>query len=641
MGTNFRSGFVSLAGWAGAAAIPGFAARKIHLPGRALPLLGLVLMSCTQPFGTGFFAADSIADATLVANARTGVNNIQWPFADPPPFHSQQFAQFVRNARSTPEVERTIRGALLYLYGTQIRDRPGAQTSLYDHCQPPLKTCESVLLVNNPVGSGYVGAKGLLGDTTIRNVAGEWANTIHFLPDRLGDANGESIIAIQDSNAFVTTGILYPLYFIDEGALPENRRLAEIMRSQAVASLSEYKRGGAYNFWIEVPGETSSTPKTGPLNLPIRPTQQVAEALSGPLYPLWQIYTAGLNVGVETWVRQALDRTVNPYGFDAVFNIPNDADDTATVVAIQKLHSVLQPRDHVSPDVAALRLLTRFRDLARAKRDLRNDWIGNSDSGAFLTWLKDENQDAFSGASSGIIPLGVNNIDCVVNANALFSMALNGGTQWAGFADARQLLVNVVRTRSWTEGCNLYYPQLMMFPYAFTRAYREGRLFNDPGMREAMGILLRDLLGMQESDGSFPGGDDKTRHLSTALAANALLNIGGMIADEEDLFNEYQSAIGKAIRFLVSERQRHHLVFSDANGSRIAAPGGAVGFGWDSGLFFSGSFGDLAHWRSEAYSTAIVLEALVKFSLAYDLDKSTLLSGSRLQLTSYNIEDNG
>jgi len=39
-----------------------------------------------------------------------------------------------------------------------------------------------------------------------------------------------------------------------------------------------------------------------------------------------------------------------------------------------------------------------------------------------------------------------------------------------------------------------------------------------------------------------------------------------------------------------------------------------------SGLFFAASFWDLAHWRSQAFTVAIALEALTKYALAYDLD---------------------
>ncbi|MDZ7602014.1 MAG: hypothetical protein U1A06_11645 [Hoeflea sp.] len=505
-------------------------------------------------------------------------------------------------------MERSIRGALRYLDDTQIRDRPGLHSSLHDYCDPQLRSCARFRA----------------------NVLGEWSSIIYFLPDRLGD--GVTRLSYQDSNAFVTASILFPLYFIDDHRLPENERLATRMRSLAAASLAEYKRGEAYNFWVELNGETSAAFKTGPMNLPIRQVQFGAVLISYPLYPVWKLVSVGLDVGVDAWIRTVLNPVRNPHGFDSVFNIPNDADDTAKVVAIQKLHNVFQPGDRVAPDRAALKSLTRHRDVGRVKGDKRNAGMGSGGTGAFLTWLKDENLETFAAPEEGIIPLGVNNVDCVVNANALFSLALNDARDWPGFDESSKMLAGVARTRAWTNGCALYYPQLMMLPYALSRAYREGSLFSDPSLREAMGILLQDLLEMQRSDGSFPGGKDKTRHLSTALATSALLNIGGAIARDRDLFDAYQAAIAKAVRYLVSSRRQHRLAFSGKAGSPEAVPVDRPAYKWDPGLFFTGSYGDLAHWRSEAYTTAMVLEALVKFELAYDLDQSTLLAGRRLRL---------
>jgi hypothetical protein len=602
-----------------------------------VPLLCLALASCTQPFRFDQVVNVPIDDArhASVLGAQQSDNSLDRVSAVIPDLRNRHDAQSVSKARLSREIDRSIRGALLYLDDTQIRDRVGLHSSLYDYCGPQSDSCEGVQLFNKRDGSGYIERKGY----RVWNRKGEWASTIHYLPDRLGDAEGETKNPVQDSNAFVTTGILFPLYLIDETALPAGERLATRMRTQAVAGLADYKRGDAYSFWAEIAGETSSAPRTGPLNIPIHEVRRIAVLLSYPLYPIIKVYTVGMDVNVETWIRQVLNRRKNPYGFDSAFNIPNDADDTAMVVAIQKLHSLLQPQDNIKPDLSALKVLTRFRDLGRVKHERRNARIGITETGAFLTWLKDENLDVFSAPEKGIIPLGVNNVDCVVNANALFSLALNGAHKWAGFEDARKMLVTIVSARAWTDVCDLYYPQSMMLPYALTRAFREGRLFDDPAMRKSMGIVLRDLLEMQENGGAFPGGKDKTLHLSTALATNALLNIGGVIAHDENLFDEYQSAVAKAIRFLLSGRRHHQLMFS---GNSKSGPDNSVrnsGFKWDSGLFFAGTYGDLAQWRSEAYTTAIVLEALVKFVLAYDLNNSTLLHGRRYQIESYGTHD--
>ncbi|MCB1395432.1 MAG: hypothetical protein H6898_17315 [Rhodobacter sp.] len=600
--------------------------RRAFLHSLAAGVAGLVAVSCSQPSRDpdSVFWREAPQAGTLGGDAAVAV--IQWPHAAPPRLADPRFARFVREARSTPDIGRTIEGALLYLDDTQIRDRPGRHSSLFDYCAPQGETCSSVVL-RNTLTHGYVERDSRPLGISVRNVPGEWANTIHFLPDVLGDAEGEVGVAVQDSNVFVTAGVLYPLYFIDDQRMPPEARPAATMRSLGAASLAGYRRGPAYSFWREIPGETSDVPRTGAPNLPIHSVRRLAAALSGPLFPLWRLVTAGLNVNVEDWVRLVLDDNRNPHGFDAIFNLPNDADDTALVAAIQRLHSRLQPGDRVRPDLGALRVLTRYRDRGRDRHDPRNRAGGAIDTGAFLTWLTDEERDVFSAPEAGVMPLGVNNVDCVVNANALFSLSINGVRDWAGFARARDFLVSAVRSRAWVQSCVLYYPQRMMLPYTLSRAYREGGLSSDPTLRGAMGLMLRDLLTMQESDGAFPGGTDRTRDLSTALATSALLNIGAAVAQENGQFNAYQHALARGIGYLLDHRREYPLGF--------AHPGFAAathGYRWNSGLFFSGSYGDLAHWRSEAYTTAIALEALVKFALAYDVTGDTLLGGARLRI---------
>jgi len=81
----------------------------------------------------------------------------------------------------------------------------------------------------------------------------------------------------------------------------------------------------------------------------------------------------------------------------------------------------------------------------------------------------------------------------------------------------------------------------------------------------------------------------------------------------------------------------HPVLFADTFSLADSGVNTRYGYKWHSGLFFSTSFWDLIHWRSEAYTTAIILEALVKFALAYDMDRATLLQGQRLLVDSYDL----
>jgi hypothetical protein len=607
---------------------------KMRIPIILLLLLltaSLFLVSCSTP--------QEKSDKTPNNKTFKSTSNpfAKYHAADIHPSFDSTYIKNIINSRATPEINQTILGALIYLADTQTLDRPGKHSSMHDFCDTASAGCNSVILINKRQSDSYKERILKLKNFHIRNIIGEWATTVHFLPDKLGSTAGEAKIAIQDSNVFSTAGILYPLYFIDEEALPKSEKFITNIRTSAANSLHLYKRNNSYNFWIESEGETSRFPKTGPLNIPTKVGKNMGILLTGVFNKLWQRFTKNMDVGGEDWVKRVLDKNENPYGFDAAFNIPNDTDDTSTVVAVQKYHSLFHPEESINPDLAALNEITRFVDKERTIIDERDLWTGTHNSGAYLTWLKDENLETFSDPASGIITHGVNNIDCVVNANALFSLALNNAQSWKGFNDAKYLLSRTITEKLWINNkCGLYYPQLMMFPYTISRAYREGGLNDDPVLVNAMGQLLKDILELQYENGAFPGGKDRTHDLPTALAVSAILNIGAETASQHGLLNSYQSSIEKGIQYLISARTLHPVLFPttfalNGNNSDLR-----YGYKWQSGLYFSTSFWDLAHWRSEPYTAAIILEALVKFVIAYDVKHSRLIDGDRLRIQSYD-----
>ena len=71
---------------------------------------------------------------------------------------------------------------------------------------------------------------------------------------------------------------------------------------------------------------------------------------------------------------------------------------------------------------------------------------------------------------------------------------------------------------------------------------------------------------------------------------------------------------------------------SSPSGGRCASSR-ATAYQWSSGLFFSASFQDLAQWRSRAYTAAIVIEALAKYLLGYDIGEGDLRDGRRLTIS--------
>lgn len=537
-------------------------------------------------------------------------------------------------------VVETLTGALATLDDTQVRNRPGRNSAVVDSVEEGDGAAARVIskvpffrkTLKLPVPDS-------LGMT---NRTGEWASTVHFLPKKFG-YRGEDAIAVLDSSLFMTAFVSYPLYFFREtGQAAETGRL-RLMMDLTMKNISGYKRGGAYNFWAVLPGTSSGAPRTGPLNIPVKFTEGLARAYVNPrLAKFWKFFARNLSTPPKDWVVECLDEKANPTGADALFNIPNDSDDTSTAVAMQKLHSLFcDPScQHRRVDREALEDIQNHRDIDRPREDGRDSWKGK-DTGAFLTWLRSEREPVFGAPAQGVVPLGVNNVDCVVNSNVLFSLGLNRMTDLPGYGDCIELLARAVELKAWPRA-GLYYPQNMIFPYCLTRAWRDGEIDSDR-LSGVMGKLLGDLLeearehGIRTGrKGAFPGGEDRADHLSTALGLVSLLNIGRGVAEAGGLAERYDEAVEHAVDFLIAERRERKIEFSDTLGGALSGRGvRSRGYTWNSGLFFSASFWDLAHWRSQAFTVAVVTEALAKYVLAYDLGGVSVARGRKIEITSY------
>ncbi|MBU1105243.1 MAG: hypothetical protein KKB51_01145 [Candidatus Riflebacteria bacterium] len=517
-------------------------------------------------------------------------------------------------------LSQTILGALAFLEDRQVRPRPGKLSCEYDSSDEG-DGCNTLLSFNIPFREniGLPAPKNLVA----RNRSGEWASYIHFMPNKLG-FKGRSPAAVQDSSLFMTAFICYPLFLFDECALaPEQQHISSMLR-QAMQNIQSFKRDTAYNFWAVLPGVRGTAPRTGPFNIPVSQLEFLAKAYLNPKFAkLFAMLAKGQQTPPKYWLEACLDQKNNPTGADALFNIPNDADDTSTAVAIQHFFNQRFPDSGIVPDHAALLQISEYRDVNREHEDGRDGWKGK-DSGAFLTWMKDETKPVFDRPETGIIPMGVNNVDVVVNSNVLFAMALTGSRNLPGYAECTRLIKKAAETHAWPEA-GLYYPQNMIFPYSASRAYRDGNA-REPEMKAAMQYILRDLLKAQiewgrknpTRRGAFPGGDDRSDHLATGLAVISLINIGRSNATEIGLEKEYDMALRSGIDYLLRQCTWKKPKNPETKG-KFKTPDGKCAT-WMSGLFFAASFWDLAHWRSQAFSVAIILEALSKYALAYDLD---------------------
>ncbi len=584
-----------------------------------------------------FYAWLGIAYLVLITTGCLGINVLAAELDNSLVNH--YLSDVVSERMAEPQLKEAIMGAILYLDDMQVRPRSGLRSSRYDSCNDG--SCIPFFYLNISFLDSYFPI--LNPFCRIRNEVGEWISTIHFLPKEIGDLEGESIITLQDSNLFLTTATTYPMFLFSEESLGKHK-VIQPMRQLAMQNIQKYKRGRSYNFWVEMDGVRGLSRRTGPYNIPIPFIEKLCHSYVDPANEdFWNRLDPNLDIPSRDWILKILDYRINPTGVDAAFNIPNDADDTSLAVVIQKLNRRDIPE--IKVDLAALEEIKKYRDVGRRLEDLRDGWKGKN-SGAFLTWLKDENLPTFSGPESGIIPLGTNNVDCVVNANVIFSLSLNGLNHFPGFDEANKLMLQVVKRGEWKNKCGLYYPQRMSFPYSITRAYRDGSI-QHRAMTTAMELLLHDLLKEQRSDGSFSGGNDATTDLATALGVVSLLNIGRSIAEKQYLADRYDAAIRDGISFLLNRRKRHviynqetlqhfarqqSLSLADETYESVRS---RFGYSWKSGLFFSASFWDLAQWRSEAYTVSIVLEALAKYLIAYDLGQVSISNGRRIAIERY------
>ncbi|MBN1926507.1 MAG: hypothetical protein JW798_11785 [Prolixibacteraceae bacterium] len=521
------------------------------------------------------------------------------------------------------EVIKALSGALLFLEDDQLRYKESPKKNRYPKYFYRYRNTYSVKHDNK---------------------SGIWESGIHFRHEEFRIGN-KSFIVKPDYNLFSNLLMLYPFYYFGDDSLG----YISAIKEKANKKILEFNKNGTYNFWVEIPGNFSHIKRSGPPNIDTKKINHVINTyLKSKLLKFISSFKEN-EVAPRYWLEKIKSKE-NPTGADAVLNVPNDADDTSLAVAMQKLYCLEKNRNNPGcfatktcfVDTNALYFISGFLDKDRTKADERNTWIGEN-TGAYLTWLKDEDAPTFSNCETGIIPLGVNNVDCVLNANVLFSLGLNNLTSLPGYEETVKLLHRVVKEQRWHEA-GLYYPQYMIFPYCFTRAFRDGKI-DHPLMKEATKLLLDDLLNIQitqgegnKKTGSFPGRKDRSDHLSTALGLCALLNIGEEIAAECGKSIAFNNAVDNAVKYLIDNKKRYSLrhknTFSEREGRyfRLFAP---KGYRWKPGLFFSSSIGKIAAWKSEALTCAIVVEALAKYVIEYDKNTLTVENTPKIFITTY------
>lgn len=524
------------------------------------------------------------------------------------------------------EINKAIYGLLAYFEDHQIKDRLHEKdhASFYSYSESDTGTKSKIKFSFALASKHYSFAIPMF--LKVRNMSGEWPSFIHFFPKKLG-SQGRTFISVQDSNLFSTAFCLFPLYFFREQLKTEEPPLLENIRSLAHDCIESFKRNSAYNFWPQQQSHYGDTPRVAPLNIWVQIAYGAARFYSHSLLSnVRHFFEQQASLPSAEWITRCLDIQKNPNGADALFNIANDADDSSVALALQKLRKRTDSQAN-DIDLQVVHELTRFRDINRKKnKRLAAEVWRKENSGAYLTWLRDEQMDSFEQGELGLIPGGINNVDIVVNANVIFALALTGNTQAAGFNESCELLAQAIKEKRWPEA-GLYYPQAMIFPYAVSRAIREGGA-QHPALASAQAKLLKDVLNAAQEYKNpdndqlqyyFSGGADAVCDLSTALALNTLLNLGENLARSCACLEQYRQVLSGGIDFLLGKVKYQKAHFRHTEKLFSTPPDEKFIARWEDGLFFSSSYWDLSHWRSQAITNAAVLEVFAKYLLAYDI----------------------
>lgn len=267
---------------------------------------------------------------------------------------------------------------------------------------------------------------------------------------------------------------------------------------------------------------------------------------------------------------------INLSYFPPELAVPDDADVTATVYAALLDNHFLDGGAEVTADLA--QLFGQNRDTGDVPLRFTPAWLPGK-SGAFLTWFM---EDEVPGGPYG------NDVDLVVNANALFALARYGQTETPGFADTITLIDDAVRQglhRTHWDDISLYYPDSYVFHYCLARAYAEGPV---PELGDAVHRLASEIVDEAHrcADGTVywnKGHPD----LNTAFALLALIDSGSN-----------SPVIDGGMAYL--EKRQNPVT-------------GA----WKEAPFFiaRADSGVVIEWESAPLTTAIALEALCKAKL--------------------------
>jgi len=487
-----------------------------------------------------------------------------------------------------------------------------------------------------------------------------------------------------DSNLFFTVHTLLPLFSISfEDPALEQQRVDAI--HSATTAINLFRRNDGYAFWPQVgPSRTQQVNRIGPLNMsPLLLGAQI-EIVSR----IQDFFRVRLFPSKVQWIEKFLDLDNEATGMDVLFNVPNDTDDTALAIAVnfhfyqnkenpERLAEYLSLSKKFASNVDTFENRNRRRykdyvpeceeiwqaqtsDTARQSLfsdrsfltncsldDTREQWRYDSyetkHSGAFLTWLYDENEPIYARPEDGVVLPGQNSVDCYAVANVVYSLALTGMRDdpllRPGYENSCKAITSTIlderdQLRMTSGGdasepgpkalwrsCGLFFPAHMTYPYLVSRAVGDGGACQDLPAEDqlrfdkAIGVLVdniaaeQDETNNQKQSGQWFEEIDQQTALPTVLGGVSLLNFRHAYGDEFERDFQLRGRVEKAISHVLRSSELDTL------------PEGEPLLSIPEGTFFGGGTSDeIAHWRSRSFATAASLELMTKYLIQYGDD---------------------
>ena len=389
---------------------------------------------------------------------------------------------------------------------------------------------------------------------------------------------------VYDSNCFALAGMMNILS--DVYRLDSNLKVIPGMLRLAYPQLNSYRDSSGYNFW--------------PL-----------------MQPKGKMRWKEDSIRTDLLVRRPIQFQIRNTYIRRAANIMNDNDDTAQGMLAEWNYQAIT---NENIDRFQSPKFDTFRDTLRENIHYYNHFARDpKSSGAFLTWRGAEHafptanlvkllvnnalfltpkSTAYPTAYEPYMPYGANDVDAIVNANLLATLAALK-LESKGTHGAVKFIEQKIQRKKWSRA-GVYYPNRYQLHYAVIKAWKTGAL----GLSNCIAPLIDHIKSTQQKDGSFESRkivNKKDKIQSTAYALHAMLKLGH--PSETGLDNQ----INKALGYLIFNAQK--------NENKLF---------WEGGVYFSGGtvIRNTLYWKSDALTTSIILESLCLLK-KYGLEKET------------------